>query len=193
MEHRARSALRRFAALTLAAGLVALAVLVAPTTAGDAYLPLYFGAPSGTGIYLFRPGEGEDESSFKVLIYDEPSSIGNGQALCASVPQAGNRFAKVGVVRVRWDTSIGFLDMTCKRLTFFQTPRCRGRPYLALMHPDKRGGRMSDDEMQAMLTCRQKCTLTVSARAARRVLPPAQVSKSVKCEFDKSLRWCLES
>ncbi|CAI5526284.1 unnamed protein product [Closterium sp. Naga37s-1] len=179
MEHRARSALCRFAALTLATGLVALAMLVAPTTASSAYLPPYFGAPSGTGIYFFRPGEAEDESSFKVLIYDEPSSFGNGQALCAGVPQAGNRFAKGGVVRMRWDTSIGFLNMACKRLTFFQTLRCGGRPYLALMRPDKPGGRMSDDEMKAMLT--------------RRVLFPAQVPKSVKCEFAKSLRRCLES
>ncbi|CAI7897592.1 unnamed protein product [Closterium sp. NIES-53] len=154
MEHRARSALRRFAALTLAAGLVALASLVAPTTAGDAYFPPYFGAPSGTGIYFFRPGEAEDESSFKVLIYDDPSSFGTGQALCAPVPQGGNRFAKGGVVRVRWDTSIGFLDLTCKRLTFHKTPRCGGRPYLALVRPDKPGGQMSDDEMRAMLTRR---------------------------------------
>ncbi|CAI5526233.1 unnamed protein product, partial [Closterium sp. Naga37s-1] len=160
MEQRARSALRRLSALALVAGLVALAGLVAPTTASNAYFPPYPFAPSNTGIYVFTPGEPEKENEGKVLRYD--------QSLCATVAQAGNRFAKGGVVKVRWDT-IGLKDYTCKRVTFHQTPRCGGRPYLALVRPDKPGGQMSSSERRAMLT--------------RRAFIPSQVPKSVKCEL----------
>ncbi|CAI5940032.1 unnamed protein product [Closterium sp. NIES-65] len=145
MEHRGRSALRRLAALTLAAGLVALAVLVAPTTASNAYFPPYPFAPSNTGIYVFSAGGPERITDDKVLTYDD--------ALCASVPQGGNRFAKGAVVKVRWDT-IGFKEYSCARLTFHRTPRCGGPPYLALVRPDRQGAPMSSSDRRAMLTRR---------------------------------------
>ncbi|CAI5526282.1 unnamed protein product, partial [Closterium sp. Naga37s-1] len=160
MEQRPRSALRRFSALLVVAGLAALAVLVAPTTASNAYFPPYPFAPSNTGIYVFSPGEPEKENEGKVLRYD--------QSMCVSVAQGGNRFAKGGVVRVRWDT-IGVKEYSCKRVTFHRTASCTGGPYLALVRPDRQGAPMSSSERRAMLT--------------RRAFIPAQVPKSVKCEL----------
>ncbi|CAI7785288.1 unnamed protein product [Closterium sp. NIES-53] len=145
MKQRGSSALRRLAALRVAASLAALAVLVAPTTASNAYFPPYPFAPSNTGIYVFSAGGPERITDDKVLTYND--------SLCASVPQGGNRFAKGAVVKVRWDT-MGVKDYTCKRVTFHRTASCGGPPYLALVRPDRQGAPMSSRERRAMLTRR---------------------------------------
>ncbi|GJP45255.1 hypothetical protein CLOM_g4666 [Closterium sp. NIES-68] len=159
-----RSALgaRRLAAV-IAAGLVAIITMggggfIFQASASEffaphnpfamAYTELYFTGPSGASNTVF-------------FDYD----------LCSRFPPASTRFPKGATVKVQWDADGGGHFM-CKKLSFYRTPKCGGRPYLTLALPaalKATGSGMSRTARHNVLT--------------RRALTAAQVPVAVKCEL----------